>query len=136
MPSKKKLAFAVVLILIFAGLSLWLIMPWEQPKADDDENKLTTKTIKGVSFTVPQDWEIKDGGGTVTPIPVEEYLSMKFGKVEDRFKKVETSIGETKSGLEQLTSTQVKDLDARINDLDERLKDLERWLKQGEARRL
>jgi hypothetical protein len=131
-----KKAYWVILFVLLGAFSFWFTFPWETPKAEQDENELVTKTVKNVSFSVPQDWEIRDGGGTVAPIPVEEYLSIKFTKVDTRFKNIETQTAETKSGLEQLTNTQLKDVEDKISDLDARLQDMERWLKQGEARRM
>ena len=131
-----KKAHLAILIILLGALSTWFILPWETPKAEQDENELVTKTLKNVTFNVPQDWEIRDGGGTVAPIPVEEYLSFKFTKVDARVKNIETQTAKTKSGLEQLTNTQLKDVETRISDIDARLQDMERWLKQGEARRM
>lgn len=42
------------------------------------EDLTITKRQKGLRFTVPEDWPIEERGGVVAPIPIEEYISIKF----------------------------------------------------------
>ena len=61
------------------------------------EDPTVTKKQKGLRFTVPEDWPIEERGGVVAPIPIEEYISIKFKDIysqidsikQDQSKKIE-----------------------------------------------
>ncbi len=58
--------------------------------ADPKDGKGTVKkTAQGLSFQVPPDWPIEKRNGVVGPIPVEEYLTTKFGAFEARVQSLE-----------------------------------------------
>lgn len=99
------------------------------------ERKTDVRTIKGIQFNVPEDWPIEERGGALGPIPVEEYVTLKFGKIEERFKTIEADQANSFSTLSEVR-TRLKKLEKKIEDIDQRLIDLERWLKHGEARQL
>lgn len=99
------------------------------------ERKADVRTIKGIQFNVPEDWPIEERGGALGPIPVEEYVTLKFGQIEERFKTLEADQANSFSTLSEVR-TRLKKLEKKIEDIDQRLIDLERWLKHGEARRL
>lgn len=50
------------------------------------------KTQEQLNFEVPPDWPIEKRGGMVAPIPVEEYLAMKFKAVESRLQTIEQKL--------------------------------------------
>ena len=64
----------------------------------------TTRSHGQLKFQLPPDWPIEERGGLVGPIPVEEYLAMKFSALDARLQ-----------GLEQ----QLSGLDLRIRVLEE-----------------
>ena len=67
---------------------------------------------------LPKDWPVKREHGVVSPIPIEQYLSMKFGQVREK----------------TLTIDQRLDvLEQRIQHLEEDNKALQRWLHLLEA---
>ena len=99
------------------------------------ERKTDVRTIKGIRFNVPEDWPIEERGGALGPIPVEEYVTLKFGQIGERFKTIEADQANSFSTLSEVR-TRLKKLEKKIEDMDERLIDLERWLKHGEGRRL
>ena len=101
-------------------------------EASLEGRKENARTVKGIHFNIPDDWPIKEQGGALQPIPVEEYIVLKFGKVDERFEQLDNR---TTAEFDRLKS-QVKELNEKISDINERLKDLERWLKHGEARHL
>jgi hypothetical protein len=47
------------------------------------------KTKDNLSFQLPPDWPIEKRGGVTAPIPVEEYLAMKFKGVEAKLQTLE-----------------------------------------------
>lgn len=46
-------------------------------------------TAEGIQFALPEDWPVVKRGGGVGPAPIEEYLAIKFGKIDARLKAVE-----------------------------------------------
>ena len=53
----------------------------------------------GLQFSVPDDWPIEKRNGAVGPIPIEEYMKLRFDRVE----------------------TQMNALDARVQQLEENI---------------
>lgn len=104
------------------------------PEALSEEQKTNVRTLKGIQFNLPEDWPIKEEGegGALQPIPVEEYVVLKFGRVDERFEQLDKRMA---TEFKQLESN-IKEVKDKVSDLEDRLRDLERWLKYGEARRL
>lgn len=120
----------VFLILTSGGI----LFPAGRLEATSEEGKTTVRTLKGIRFNLPEDWPIKEEGegGALQPVPVEEYVVLKFGRVDERFEQLDRRMA---TGLKQL-GLEIKELKNKVSDLEDRLRDLERWLKHGEARRL
>ena len=47
------------------------------------------KTKDNLSFQLPPDWPIEKRGGITAPIPIEEYLAMKFRGIEAKLQALE-----------------------------------------------
>ena len=120
---------SIILAGFFVLLCFWAS---ETVRVNAEETKRTTKTLKGINFNIPADWPLEERGGALGPIPVEEYLIMKFGKTGEHFKQLETQV----SGGFEDHSAGLRLLESKVEDIDKRLKDLETWLKRGQARRL
>ena len=133
MTRSKQLVIAYALICILASVLIWLGLPWKGVQAQDDEHK--TVTAKGINFNVPEDWPIEERGGTVGPIPIEEYLGLKFRKIQQQFADIDAERGTLEKDVESLKE-QTAELKKLVLDVDARLSDLEQWLKYGNARRL
>ena len=131
-PRSKQLLVAYALICILASVLIWLGLPWKGVQAQDDERK--TVTAKGINFNVPEDWPIEERGGAVGPIPIEEYLGLKFRKVDAKFGEFESRTSGVKEKLSAIEE-RLTNLEKTISDIDTRLSDLEQWLKYGNARR-
>ena len=78
-----------------------------------EETKQQKQNLKGLQFNVPSDWPIEQRNGTLGPIPIEEYLTLKFDKIDAR-------INETKIDLAQINE-KFKALDARLTTVEESL---------------
>lgn len=105
--------------------SAWLLTAPTAGSSAAPGEELMTKEVKGLKFKVPADWAVEERGGTIAPIPVEEYLSKKFSTVTARFDAVDKRLGalETKQAeLEQKAGA----LDKRLGTLEPRLGTLER----------
>ena len=76
------------------------------------------KTSEQLHFKLPPDWPIEKRAGMVQPIPVEEYLAMKFKALEARLQVLEQHL----SGL-----------DLRLRVLEEGLPKRSQGLKSPEA---
>lgn len=53
------------------------------------ERATVRKTKEQLHFELPADWPVEKRGGIVAPIPVEEYLAMKFKALELRLQTIE-----------------------------------------------
>lgn len=110
-------ARTVFLLFVF-GLSvspLWL--------RAEEEKQATTKTIKGLQFKLPEDWPIEDRGGAVGPIPVEEYLTLRFGKVDNKFIELEARTRTLQEKLGTLTG-RVQTLEELLAKINNKLSDV------------
>ena len=76
------------------------------------------RSQQNLNFQLPPDWPIERRGGIVGPIPVEEYLAMKFKALDSRLQ-----------GLEQ----QVNGFDVRLRVIEEALKKPPSGLKSSES---
>ena len=77
----------------------------------ESERATVRKTRDQLHFELPPDWPIEKRGGVVGPIPVEEYLAMKFKAMDSRVRTIEQQLNgldlrlrvleETVNGLRQ-----------------------------------
>ena len=58
------------------------------------EEPTITKTQKGLRFNVPEDWPIEERGGVVAPIPVEEYISIKFKDIYSQIDSIKQDLSQ------------------------------------------
>ena len=78
----------------------------EEAKKVADEMKeygfqdVTTK--EGLKFRIPSDMPIETRGGIVAPVPFEEYLYLKFKKIEERVTEVDKKLAEIDKKLGHL----------------------------------
>ncbi len=119
--SRKKLA---LLLLVFVVLT-----PLNISHAEDNPDR-TIKSAKGLNFNVPPDWPLEDRGGSLSPIPVEEYLIMKFKKSDERFKQMEARLDLQSENF----TKRIAALEEQITAIDNRLENLENWLINGDSR--
>ena len=76
-----------------AGLLL-AAAPWVWAAEEEDPVQppgpaTVRKTKEQLHFELPPDWPVEKRGGIVGPIPVEEYLAMKFKRLESRLQTIE-----------------------------------------------
>ena len=57
--------------------------------AEDSERATVRKSKEQLNFELPPDWPIERRGGLMQPIPVEEYLAMKFKAFDARLQGME-----------------------------------------------
>ena len=58
-------------------------------EGDSGARATVRKTKEQLHFELPTDWPVEKRGGIVAPIPVEEYLAMKFKTLESRLQTIE-----------------------------------------------
>jgi hypothetical protein len=58
----------------------------------EDSQNLVIKTVEGHKFSVPEDRVIEKKHGVLIMMPIDEYVAMKFSKLEDRLSDIEDSI--------------------------------------------
>ena len=110
------------LVLVLVGI----LFPWKSLEAETEE-----RGKRGLKFNVPEDWPIEKRGMHVGPVPIEEYLDLKFKKIDTRFSEMETTFDGKLADM----NLQLETLENGDSDIEERLSDLENWLKKGQARR-
>ena len=60
---------------------------WAEEASSSDAT--VTKTTERLHFKLPPDWPIEKRGGVTAPIPIEEYLAMKFKAVQSQMQTLE-----------------------------------------------
>lgn len=103
------------------ALSIVLVIGMEMPSAAEDvtltEEDVVIKIEGSHRLLLPKDWLVEHKDGRIAPVAMEEYLSMKFGQVRQKF-------DETQERFEQLEQ-QVKALEEDRNKLQQRIRSLE-----------
>ena len=80
-----KVAVALASVLAVGPAAAWAAD--EEPSSAGSAT--VRKTKEQLHFELPPDWPIEKRGGVVGPIPVEEYLAMKFKGLEARLQAVQ-----------------------------------------------
>lgn len=75
----------------------------KSPLTDDT---VVVKTEGSHNLLLPKDWPIKQEDGRLSPAPVEEYLSMKFGQVRTKFADTDARIDALEYRIAQLEQEQ------------------------------
>ena len=115
---------------------IYLYLPNPSTEAVEElKSEPKTRTIQGINFSVPEDWPITDQGGALAPIRVEEYVTLKFGKVDQHFQALEETVKSLSKENSELKE-KLKQVEGTAMDLEARLIDLEQWLKLGRARKI
>ena len=65
--------------------------------AEDNQDETQKKadvlrSSKGIQFRVPDDWPLETRNRAVGPVSIEEYLSLKFKKLEERITVLENKV--------------------------------------------
>lgn len=107
-----------VLCVVAAALGLAAILPGAPARAADKEEVTVVKTRGGLNFKLPPDWPVEKRDGVMGPIPIEEYLAMKFSGIDQRLQ-----------GLEK----QITAMDLRLRVAEEEMKQQKRLQSNGEA---
>ncbi|MBI4342530.1 MAG: hypothetical protein HY599_04095 [Candidatus Omnitrophica bacterium] len=84
----------------------------------DAEKATVRRSQEKLNFQLPLDWPIERRGGMVGPVPVEEYLAMKFKALDARLQSIEQ---------------QLSGLDLRLRVLEENAKKPASGLKSPES---
>lgn len=71
------------------------------------KDKVVTKSQNNINFNLPEDWPIQEKDGAVGPVPIEEYIALKFDSVTERLQKIETVTSEL-SGRIKTVEEQLK----------------------------
>lgn len=66
----------------------------------DDE--VVVKTEGSHRLLLPKDWPIEQRDGQVGPVPIETYLSMKFGQVREKFTATDQRLAALEQRVQQL----------------------------------
>ena len=52
------------------------------------------KKVGQLNFQLPEDWPVEKRGGLMTPIPTEEYVSIKFKEIKEEFRSLRDELSE------------------------------------------
>ena len=87
MPRPRNASWILAALLAAAG--------WTGVSAEDGmtaDKPTVRKSQEQLHFELPPDWPIEKRGGMVGPIPVEEYLAMKFKSLDSRLQAMEQKL--------------------------------------------
>lgn len=104
----KRYTLNAIGIIVHASLLFGIETPAFGEMAEDKESPTVKKSKYGLNFQVPPDWPIEERAGIVAPIPIEEYLSLKFKDVELRLQGIEKRLDELDGRLGVLEKSEEK----------------------------
>ncbi len=55
-----------------------------------DENEV--RVSRGIRYSVPKDWPMDERNGGISPVPVEDYMLLKFKKIDERLAALENAL--------------------------------------------
>ena len=96
---------------------------WAAGESQDQKKYLSKEELKSnrnLQFNTPDDWPIEERDGAIRPIPIEEYLELKFKSIDSRFEKFEAQITELHASLKKM-ETQSQKLNQSQNEPEEPL---------------
>ena len=96
-----------------AGFCVILLSLAAAPRARAEEEEspfntvdyVTVRKQQGVSFTLPEDWPIEKKKGTIGPVAVEEYVAMKFSKMNEKIAGLEARIAKLEAAAAKPNSS-------------------------------
>lgn len=71
----------------------------DEPLTDDT---VRIKTEGSHRLLLPSDWAVEHKDGRFAPVPIEEYLSMKFGQVREKFSDADQRLDALERRLDQV----------------------------------
>ena len=101
---KIKMRSHIYTVCALSALALISIFPVPARAADVEhsdayDNSTVVKVVDGIRFQVPKDRPIEKMDGFIRPMPLDEYVSTKFSKLEERLQNMERSIEEMKNDI-------------------------------------
>ncbi|PIQ83139.1 MAG: hypothetical protein COV75_08995 [Candidatus Omnitrophica bacterium CG11_big_fil_rev_8_21_14_0_20_63_9] len=99
------------------ALAAGLAVPVAAEEATLTPDDVVVKTEGSHRLLLPRDWPVEHRDGRIAPVAIEEYLSMKFGQVRQKF-------DDTDERIDQL-ERRVKSLEEERSKLQQRLRALE-----------
>lgn len=73
--------------------------------------------IKGLKFNVPEDWPIEKRNGIIAPIPIGEYITIKFEAVEEKFQAIKDELLDKFDEVQSELENTEKDLSNEIENV-------------------
>ncbi len=137
MQSKRFILGVLGCLTLLSTLPVFAYDEEEAKKVAEDIKEYGFKDVttkEGLKFRIPSDMPIESHGGLVAPVPFEEYLYIKFKKIEEKLMEVGkklTEVDKKNSELnEKLTGVDenLKQVDKKIDQLDKTLGDIKKTL--------
>lgn len=106
------------------AVSLGVCAPcgWAKDSALTDDT-VAVRTEGSRHLLLPKDWPVEERDGRFVPIPIEEYLSMKFGQVAAAFEERDRRLG--------VLAQRLRKMEQDRNVLQQRLRLLEQTAPEG-----
>ena len=93
-------AFRWFMVIGVAVLALSAGVEAEEAHLSDDE--VVVRREGAHRLLLPKDWPVEEGEGRLAPIPIEGYLSMKFGQVSSALDQVDQRLEALERRLRKL----------------------------------
>ena len=111
----------ITAVLIVAGMRVGAAATQADHQTNVGDEVVVTER-GGTRFLSLRDWPVKEEGNVVRPVPLEEYLSLKFTQVSDALGALERRLGTVEQKLQTMDQDRAE--------LRERLRDLEAAVRQ------
>ena len=85
--------------------------------AQDNSYAQSSKKVGQLNFQLPDDWPVEKRGGLMTPIPTEEYVSIKFKEIEKEFQTIKDDFSEKFKDFESDLKSINEDLSKEVKKL-------------------
>ena len=95
----------VLLVLLLSAGTVPAYDEAEAKKIADDmkvEGFQEVTTKEGLVFRIPSDMPIERRAGILSPVPFEEYLYIKFKKIEEKLVEVDKKLSETDKKIDRM----------------------------------
>ena len=77
----------------------------------------SSKKVGKLNFQLPEDWPIEKRGGLISPIPTEEYVSIKFEEIEKEFQTIKDGFLKKFKGFESDLKSIEEDISKEVKKL-------------------
>ena len=80
----------IMMFAVMLALPTVVFSTEETSKTDSTETEV--RVSRGLRYSVPKDWPMDERNGGISPVPTEEYMLLKFKKIDERLAALEKQL--------------------------------------------